>query len=241
MHRRLVWILTMTGAVLVPASGCKNTHDTAELQSGGRAYLAQCAVCHGTGGHGDGPLAASIAAEGKRPPAVLDAARVTSLGRDGVRRTIEGSGHLRAGSPMPIWGPHLGPDWMDRIADYVVAAPTAGDKARTAVTRYLAAPPGTPPTGRRVYVTYCSGCHGPQGGGDGFVSPDVAARLAIEPLRASSLARFSDDELRSLIGAGGAHAPEAETMPGWLHTLSPDDRKALLGYLRTLSGVRQAP
>lgn len=237
MHRRLAWILTMTGAVL--AGGCRTAQDSTQLQAGGQAYLAQCAVCHGTEGHGDGPLAASIAAEGKRPPAVLDAERVSSLGRDGVRRAIEAGDHLRPDSPMPVWGPHLGPDWMDRIADFVVTAPTAGDKARMAVTHYLAAPPGTPATGRRVYVTYCSGCHGPQGGGDGFVSPDVAARLAIEPLRGSSLARFSDDELKGLIGAGGAHAPEAETMPGWLHTLSPDERRALLGYLRTLSGMRQ--
>jgi mono/diheme cytochrome c family protein len=228
----------MCGALAL-AGGCRNTRKAAQLQSGGRAYLAQCAVCHGPEGKGDGPLAASIAAEGKRPPAVLDAARVASLGRDGVRNAIETGNHLRAGSPMPIWGPHLGPDWIDLIADFVVAAPAAGETGRSAVAGYLAAPPGTPPTGRRVYVTYCSGCHGPQGGGDGFVSPQVAAKLAMEPLRGSSLARFDDAELERLIGAGGAHAPEAETMPGWLHTLSPDDRKALLGYLRTLPGTRQ--
>jgi mono/diheme cytochrome c family protein len=228
----------MCGALAL-AGGCRKTRKAAQLQSGGRAYLAQCAVCHGPEGKGDGPLAASIAAEGKRPPAVLDAARVASLGRDGVRNAIETGNHLRAGSPMPIWGPHLGPDWIDLIADFVVAAPAAGEAGRSAVAGYLAAPPGTPPTGRRVYVTYCSGCHGPQGGGDGFVSPQVAVKLAMEPLRGSSLTRFDDAELERLIGAGGAHAPEAETMPGWLHTLSPDDRKALLGYLRTLPGTRQ--
>jgi mono/diheme cytochrome c family protein len=239
MTRRLAWTLLMMGGALVLWCGCRNRQESAALESGGRAYLAQCAVCHGTEGKGDGPLAASIASEGKHPPAVLDAARVTALGRDGVRSAIEASDHRRAGSPMPIWGPHLGPDWMDRIADFVVAAPAAGEAGRSAVARYLAAPSGTPPAGRRVYVTYCSGCHGPQGGGDGFVSPEVAAKLAVEPLRGSALARFDDAQLAHLIGAGGAHAPEAETMPGWLHTLSPDDRKALLGYLRTLPGTRQ--
>jgi len=229
----------LAGAALMLACGCRPAYDAAQLQAGGRAYLAQCAVCHGAEGRGDGPLAASIAAEGKRPPAVLDAARVTSLGRDGVRRAIEASDHVRAGSPMPIWGPYLGPAWMDRIADFVVAAPAAGETTRTAVTRYLAAPSGTPPSGRRVYVMYCSGCHGPQGGGDGFLSPGIASRLAVEPLRGASLARFVDAELGRLIGSGGAHAPEAETMLGWLHTLSPDDRRALLGYLRTLPGTPQ--
>jgi mono/diheme cytochrome c family protein len=225
----------LAGATLTLAGGCRSTPEAAKLEAGGQAYLAQCAVCHGTEGGGDGPLAAGIAAEGKRPPAVLDAARVTSLGRDGVRRAIEASDHLRGGSPMPIWGPHLGPEWMDRIADFVVTVPADRPPVREAVARYLAAPPGTPPSGRRVYVIYCSGCHGPQGAGDGFVAPDVASRLAVEPLRQSSLSRFDDAQLGHLIGSGGAHAPEAETMPGWLHTLSPDDRRALLGYLRALT------
>ena len=204
------------------------------LDAGGQAYLAQCAVCHGPGGRGDGPLAASIVAEQMRAPAVLDSVRVASLGKAGVIRAMEGDAHRRNGSTMPLWGPHLGSDWMQRIAGFVTRMPTSGDAGRKAVNAYLAAPPRTPSAGRRTYVLYCSSCHGPQGGGDGFFSPALA--LKVPRLQGDSLRNVGDTTLTRYISAGGAHAANAPTMPGWLYTISPDNRAALVGYLRVLPG-----
>jgi mono/diheme cytochrome c family protein len=237
MFRRSAPVWLTLSLAIAGASGCRQETAAADLEAGGQAYLAQCAVCHGPAGRGDGPLAASIAAQGKTPPPALDAARVASLGKPGVRKAIESGVH---GSPMPVWGPHLGPAWTDRIADYVIAAPRAGAVGRAARDRYLAAPAGTPPAGRRAYVIYCSGCHGPQGGGDGFFSPQLEAELTPEPLRGVQIARLDEAALWKIIGLGGAHAPNAVTMPGWLYTISPDDRRALTGYLHALaaSGAR---
>jgi mono/diheme cytochrome c family protein len=235
--RRFAGVLALISAAVALATGCREGGDDARLERGGQAFLAQCAVCHGTRGAGDGPLASSIAAEGKAPPAALDAARVASLGLAGVRQAIERGAHVRSGSPMPLWGPHLGPEWMDRIADYVVAMPATGEAGRILVDRYLAAPAGSPPSGRRVYVTYCSSCHGPHGGGDGFFSSALA--LKPPPLRGKELSTLDDTSLARLISVGGRHAPDAITMPGWLYTISPDDREALVGYLRTLSGAAE--
>lgn len=226
-------------AATVLAAGCREGRDAAQLESGGQAFLAQCAVCHGVRGAGDGPLASSIAAEGKTTPAVLDSARVALLGRAGVRRAIETGAHELPGSPMPVWGPHLGPEWMDRIADYVVAMPPAGEVGRDMIERYLAAPAGSPPSGRQVYVTYCSSCHGPYGGGDGFFSSALASKLKPPGLRGAALSGLDDAELSRLISIGGAHAPYAVTMPGWLYTLSPANRRALVGYLRALAGAAE--
>jgi mono/diheme cytochrome c family protein len=231
--RQFTRLLAAISLAVAVASGCRAEHGAADLESGGQAYLAQCAVCHGLDGHGDGPLASSIAAEGKTPPPPLDSARVASLGREGVRKAIESGVH---GSPMPVWGPHLGPVWMDRIAEYVVAAPAAGAEGRAARARYLTAPNGAPPAGRRAYVVYCSGCHGPQGGGDGFFSPDLGTRLKPSPLRGEPISKLDEAGLSKVIGLGGAHAPNAVTMPGWLYTMSPDDRQALARYLRVLAG-----
>jgi len=237
MIRRFAGVPVLICAAVVLATGCREGGDAAHLERGGQAFLAQCAVCHGVQGAGDGPLASSIAAEGKTPPAVLDAARVASLGRAGVRQAIEMGAHMRPGSPMPLWGPHLGTEWMDRIADYVVAMPVTGGAGRDLVDRYLAAPAGSPPSGRQVYVTYCSSCHGPHGGGDGFFSPEVASKLRPPGLRGAVLSTLDDAALSRLVSVGGAHAPDAMTMPGWLYTISPDDRQALVGYLRTLAGA----
>jgi mono/diheme cytochrome c family protein len=236
MSPRLAGICALISVALA-ATGCREGLEVARLESGGQAFLAQCAVCHGVRGAGDGPLAASIVAEGRTPPARLDAQRVDSLGRAGVRLAIEGSAHARQGSPMPIWGPHLGPEWMDRIAEYVVAMPAMGEAGRNRVDRYLAAPAGTPPTGRGVYVMYCSSCHGPYGVGDGMFSPEMASRMKSPRIAGAALSRFDDDRLSQLIQAGGAHAADAVTMPGWLYTIPPDERKALVGYLRSLAGT----
>jgi mono/diheme cytochrome c family protein len=234
MVRALARLLLFHAAIMVPVVGCRGEQDAAQLERGGQAYLAQCAVCHGAGGAGDGPLAALIVSDGARPPAALDARRVGALGPAGVRRAIETGAHLRAGSSMPVWGPHLGPEWTERITAYVTAMPSMGNRGRGAVDRYLAAPPGTPPPGRRAYVTYCSSCHGPQGAGDGFFSAELAEQLKPAPLGGARLSTLDDDALTRLIEAGGGHAPEAVTMPGWLHRIQPDERRALVGYLRSL-------
>lgn len=231
----LLLLLTLPFATL--ATGCRDEHENARLESGGRAYLAQCAVCHGVTGEGDGPLAATISAEGKTPPASLRSAQVAALGRRGVLEVLESKAHLSPDSPMPVWGPHLGQEWLDRVTDFVLALPAESSADREAIAEYLAAPAGSPREGRRVYVLYCSGCHGPQGGGDGFFSSSVESRLHPAPLRGEALAALDDAQLSRVIGLAGAHAPKAVTMPGWLYTLSPDDRAALAGYLRRLPGT----
>lgn len=236
MSPRLAGVCALLSVALA-AAGCREGREVARLESGGQAFLAQCAVCHGAHGAGDGPLAASIAAEGRTPPARLDTPRVTALGRDGVRLAIEAGGHARRGSPMPLWGPYLGPEWTDRIAGYVVAMPAVGEAGRVRVDRYRAAPAGTPPSGRGVYVTYCSSCHGPYGAGDGFFSPELASRLKPTRLDGAALSAFDDVQLSRLIQAGGTHAANAVTMPGWLYTIPPDERQALVGYLRSLAGT----
>jgi mono/diheme cytochrome c family protein len=236
MIRRGSVVLAAVSLLVAVVSGCKEEQQVVELTSGGQAYLAQCAVCHGVEGRGDGPLAAGMAADGRVTPPATDA-RMRALGRDGVRRAIESGAHIQGGSLMPVLGPHLGSAWIDRIADYVVAAPTAGAAEVAARDLYLAAPKGTDPAGRRTYVMYCAGCHGPQGAGDGFFSPDMAKRLHPAPLGGEAVAKLDSAALSKLIAEGGGHAPDAVTMPGWLRTISAHDQTALAGYLRTLAAV----
>jgi mono/diheme cytochrome c family protein len=239
MTRRFGWLLIATALAAALASACRpdpaSSPEGASLERGGRAFLAQCAVCHGPEGRGDGPLATSITAERRLAPAVLDSARVVLLGRTGVMRAMEGEAHRRAGSSMPLWGPHLGPEWMEPIADFVALIPAMGDSGRGAIARYLSAPEGTPSSGRRTYVLYCSACHGPQGGGDGFFS--ARTDFAVPRISGDALRAADDDQIARLIAAGGAHAQKAPAMPGWLYTISPDDRAALVAYLRALPGL----
>jgi mono/diheme cytochrome c family protein len=223
-------------AVAAVACGCRGGQEAIRLDPGGQAYLAHCAVCHGPVAAGDGPMAASIAAEGRRPPPALDAARLGTLGRAGLLEALASGAHRRRDAAMPVWDPHLGPEWSGRIADFLLALPAAGERGPSEVARYLAAPAGTPPDGRRVYVLYCSGCHGPQGGGDGYRAPAPGSGRRAGRLREAPLGAIDDATLAKLIGVGGVHDLEGMATPGWLFTLSPDQRRALIGYLRALAG-----
>jgi mono/diheme cytochrome c family protein len=218
-------------------ASCRNEPNAARLMSGGQAYLAECAICHGTSGRGNGPLSPSIVGAHMTPPAVLDSARVASLGRNGLRRAMESGAHQRPGSSMPLWGPFLGPKWLGRIADWVRVMPSQSSREREEVARYLGAPGDG--SGRSTYVLYCSGCHGPQGGGDGFFSANIAARMNPPTLRGEALAAMDPAKLMEMVAMGGAHAPDAATMPGWLHAIPEEDREALVTYLKTLPGTRE--
>jgi len=72
---------------------------------GGDVFRTYCAVCHGTSGKGDGPLAASL----RKPPADLTLFTKNNEGtfpRELVAKIIDGRepvpGH--GGGDMPVWG-----------------------------------------------------------------------------------------------------------------------------------------
>lgn len=241
MNRRAAASCLLMCSLAGAFAGCREASEGldvgAELALGGQAYLAQCAVCHGAYGEGDGPLAASIAAEQRPQPARFSAENVRSLGRSGVARVLEGGSHRRPGAPMPIWGPHLGREWTNRVAAWVVNLPRLDARGRSAVARYLA-PVGTSGEGRRTYVLHCSSCHGADGGGEAFFDPVLG--LAPPPLAGGMLAGRSDDELAKFLAPGGAHLERVPNVPGWTYTISPAERGELIRYLRRLPGSPNA-
>lgn len=243
LPRPLLGVAFMGLTVLV-AGAFRRPAPDAQPDPGEQAYLAHCAVCHGAGGAGDGPLADRIRAQGTQPPADLtDAARIASLGKRGVLRVVTAGGaHTGRSAGMPVWGPHLGTRITERIRDHVLELSAPGEAALRARARYLEAPAGTAPGGRRAYVFYCSGCHGSDGKGGGFFAPTLRRSLMPGDLASARLAALTEVELKKCIGLGGAHAANAPTMPGWVNDLAPEVVDELVSYLRGLqAGSVSAP
>jgi cbb3-type cytochrome c oxidase subunit III len=216
-------------------------------QRGEQAFLAYCAMCHGERGAGDGPLAAELKQQNVTVPAHLnDRARLEQIGRSGVVAVVEkGGAHTGRSNLMPAWGEQLEPALIDSIADYVMALPSLSPGTPSAtIAKYLAAPPGVSQEGRRLFVYYCSGCHGPQGRGDGFnaealrVKHRVRARDLTDSLY---LAPKTDQELYETIALGGGHMGKSVFMPAWTYTLAPAQIKDLVAYLRVLSRTTPRP
>ena len=84
--------------------------------------------------------------------------------------------------------------------------------------------------GAGLYGANCAGCHGAGGRGDG----PLAAGLAVPPadLTAAHLWAHSDGEMFGWL-TNGIEAPEGGlAMPGFAATLTPDDRWALIDFVR---------
>jgi mono/diheme cytochrome c family protein len=87
--------------VLLAACGREATVDP----SGSDTFLRYCASCHGAGGQGDGPLAASLS----KPPSDLTQLAKKNGGRydeRAVMETIDGRRQIAAHGTrdMPVWG-----------------------------------------------------------------------------------------------------------------------------------------
>jgi mono/diheme cytochrome c family protein len=225
------------------ATAAQNPAALDPLPRGAQAYLAHCALCHGDTGAGDGALVPWLQRQRAPHPGRLDdAARARAFGAKGVADIVRrGGGHVGRSDAMPMWGPHLGRALESEVAAWTTRLPGLSPEQRGAVERYLASPPGSFPDGRRSYVVFCSGCHGPQGRGDGFFSPAIKARMRPGDLaNAQRFAAVSDDSLRALLAPGGAHAVDAPWMPGWIHALDGNTLDAIVSYLRALQGRGEA-
>jgi mono/diheme cytochrome c family protein len=80
--------------------------------------------------------------------------------------------------------------------------------------------------GKTLFVMYCTGCHGPQGGGDGyrFLRGPDPANLTLPSIR-----KKSDADLFKTIHDGKPN------MPDWKVRLSEEESRDVLAYVRTLA------
>jgi mono/diheme cytochrome c family protein len=98
LMRRIVPIVVLAGIATAAGAAEYSTYTGAAL------YQKFCASCHGTGAHGDGPLAAAL----KKQPAdlTLIAARYGGFPGTRIEEVIDGRVAIDAHGPsaMPVWG-----------------------------------------------------------------------------------------------------------------------------------------
>lgn len=232
-----------------PATSVTMTPDSAAMapiDPGQQTFITHCAACHGIWGAGDGPLAAQLVAQTHAQPAVLNnRERMSQLSHEELVRIIgEGGAHTGRSNLMPPWSGRLDRQTIGQVADFVKQLPDLSPGTPPAtVQAFLAAPPGTPPEGRKLFVVYCAMCHGPEGRGNGALSDTLWARNRIRPRNLTDstyIASKTDQELFALVSLGGAHFHKSGFMPIWSVTLKPEQIKNLIAYIRALSHTKSA-
>lgn len=264
---RSTWLVLTVGAFVIFATACgkeaartaaTNEADSTRLalqadstalavaQRGREAYLGSCALCHGAYGEGNGPMASQVETQGK-PPAVLnDPILLDKLGRDELIKIItKGGARSHLSNLMPSWGEQLSPEVIAEIADYVMVLPRLKPGiSDTMVEQYLQAPAGTAADGRKLFVFYCTLCHGPQGEGNGILADSLWAKHQIRPRNLTDTAYFTpktDQEIYMTVSLGGDYTAHSELMPGWDAKLSPPEVKDLVSYVRAISRTQPRP
>lgn len=156
----LIWV----GALAAGQTARQQTRPLiSESLAGADSFDRYCAVCHGPGGRGDGPVASTL----RTRPADLTSLTQRNDGafpRDRVRDLITGTGHAlpaHGTTEMPVWGPIFQAFESDararvRIANLVnyvesIQAPSTGPKN----------------LGSQLFQTYCASCHGTTARGNG--------------------------------------------------------------------------
>lgn len=219
----------------------------ATIDPGQQTFLTHCAMCHGEWGGGDGPLAAQLQREAHVRPAMLNnRERMNQLSRDELIRVITtGGGHTGRSNLMPPWQGKLDRQTIGQVADFVKQLPDLNPGMPPATTQaFLAAPPGSSPEGRQLFVFYCAMCHGTEGHGDGRLADTLFARNNIRPRDLTDSVYFAgktDQQVFAVVSLGGAHFHKSPYMPVWSVTLSPAQIKSLVSYIRSVSRTPSRP
>ena len=94
--------------------------------------------------------------------------------------------------------------------------------------------------GRKHYVTFCSGCHGDTGKGNG----PAAVSLPIKPTDHTDgtiMNQLSDRFLFDIISKGGPAVGKSPLMPAWGSHLREKQIRDLIAYLRSLAVLPYSP
>ena len=186
-------MLLLSACSSPPGRSAKGSEDPApsEISDFRTLYAENCAGCHGTDGRGG----AAIALANPVYLAIVDEASMRKVIANGVH-----------GTSMPAFAQSAGGMLTDKQIDGITSGIRSGWSQPGTLTgadapSYAAKSTGNVERGEASYRTYCSTCHGPQGGGG-------AKGSAIT--NDSFLALVSDQGLRTIVIAGrpGLGAPD---------------------------------
>jgi mono/diheme cytochrome c family protein len=177
-----------------------------------------CRGCHRLEGQG-GIVGPDLTAIADRRSAEFIFRMITN-----PQATLEGSRMPRV--PMPSEWARLVASYLSegRRAGTAPAAPTVpGDSTRLSGIRDAGA----------LYQSLCAACHGTSGAGDGF----NAGNLAVRPTAHADSVYMSsrpDDTLVDGVFSGGYILNKSHLMPAWGETLSREQIRGLVQYMRQL-------
>jgi mono/diheme cytochrome c family protein len=94
--------------------------------------------------------------------------------------------------------------------------------------------------GKKLYLTYCSSCHGDNGKGDG----PAAQSLPVKPANHTAGAvmnQLTDKFLMEIISKGGSAVGKSPMMPGWGGQFKENQLRDIMAYVRSIADPPYKP
>jgi mono/diheme cytochrome c family protein len=88
--------------------------------------------------------------------------------------------------------------------------------------------------GKKLYLTYCSSCHGDDGKGDGPASRSLPVKPA-NHTDGAVMNKFTDKFLLEIIAKGGGAVGKSAMMPGWGGQLKENQLQDIVAYVRSIA------
>jgi mono/diheme cytochrome c family protein len=88
--------------------------------------------------------------------------------------------------------------------------------------------------GKKLYLTYCSSCHGEDGKGDGPASRSLPVKPA-NHADGAVMNKFSDKFLLEIIAKGGGAVGKSAMMPGWGGQFKEKQLRDIIAYVRSIA------
>lgn len=92
--------------------------------------------------------------------------------------------------------------------------------------------------GKRLYQSYCTGCHGASGKGDGPAGKTLPVKPA-DHTNGMKMSQYSDEHLITVISKGGASVGKSSQMPAWRAVLKEAQIQEVVAYIRTLASAQK--
>ncbi len=238
IRKNFSWAIGISIAAFASSLAAANKNDVASNAARGKeVYLANCAICHGSEGRGDGPAAYLVFPKPRdftRGIFKLHSSARLPTDADLLRTITQGI----PGTAMPGW-PSLSLADRQALVVYVKSFSSVFVKPATIVkipkpprfTAKMAA------AGKQLYVDAgCDSCHGASGRGDGESAPTLRDEWGY-PIRPRDLTRpdlfksgSAPQDIYKVLQVGIGGTP----MPVFNDTLTPQQSWEIVAYVQSL-------
>lgn len=219
-HLSILYFVALHLTFVMPIKAEENREEIAEL------YLRYCSLCHGNDGMGEGPLPIRIS---EYPATNLFNEKLTSF--DEIKFSIqEGGWKTDLSEYMPPWKDEFSEEQIDQMSRFVIYLRKNPDAARKLLTKVNNKHSIRVSSGKDIFLTQCTLCHGKNGDGNGRMSKIIKSPPPANLIKS----RLSDGDLIKIVSDGGVSINRSPQMPPWKDQLSETGVKAVIEYIKSI-------